>query len=444
MSLTNISPIDGRYKKETTALKHYFSEYAFLRYCVYIEIKYIIALSHEQHIRELKTFSEQDIQSLKNIYKTFSLADAQHIKEIEHTTHHDIKAIEYFLQEKLAEINLKYAISFIHFALTSDDVKNLAYILAWKHAIHQVYIPELENIIISLETKAQTYKHISLLSLTHGQAATPTTLGKEIHVYIYRVSRQLKQLKSHTLYGKLNGATGTWAAHMIAYPDIDWQRFSIKFISSLGLKAELLTTQVNSYDSLAESCHIISRINTIMTDMSRDMWLYISREIFIQKNKDGEIGSSTMPHKINPIYFENAEGNFGIANNYFNHITQTLPISRMQRDLSGSTLIRNMGIPLAHTLIAIKNINKGLDRIKPHTQKINTELGHHWEILTEAIQTILRKYNKEDAYETLKNLSRGKKIDKHILHDFILNINIPLEDKERLLNLTPENYKGIY
>jgi len=440
MSLTNISPIDGRYQEETKELSAYFSELALIRYRVFIEIKYFLALSKILPEIKLKT---TDIDKLKNIYHHFTIQDAETVKNIESTTNHDIKAIEYFLRKKMTKLNLEKYLSFIHFALTSEDINNLSYRLMWQQAIQKIYLPKIKNLQKQLQILVKKYSLTPLLALTHGQPATTTTIGKEINVFVNRLTRQTIQLKKHKLTGKLNGATGTFAAHFITYPEIDWQKFSTDFISSLNLEPNLITTQVEPADSLAENYYNIIRINSILTDLSRDFWLYISRGIFIQKKKDGEVGSSTMPHKINPIQFENAEGNLGLSSSYFNHLAQTLPISRMQRDLSGSTVIRNQGTPLTHSLLAIKQIIFGLERLEINQEKINEELEDHWEILTEAIQTVCRKYGDDQAYEKLKKLSQGKKIDKNIIQQIIRKSNLPTQEKNKLQKLTPQTYLGL-
>lgn len=440
MSLTSLSPIDGRYQEDTKELIPYFSEFALIRYRVFIEVEYLLSLS--QIIKNLK-LDEVTTKNLKNIYFNFSLEDAKEIKKIEITTNHDIKAIEYFLKERLQKLNLKSHLSFIHFGLTSEDVNNLVYHLMWLQAVEKTYLPNILGLHTTLKKLATKYSDIPLLSLTHGQPATPTTIGKEINVFAVRLARQIEQIKQHKLTGKLNGATGTFSAHMIAYPEIDWLEFSQKFINKLGLLPNQITTQVESNDSLTESYHNIIRINSILTDLTRDFWFYISRGIFIQKKKESEVGSSTMPHKINPIQFENAEGNLGLANSLLNHLASVLPISRMQRDLSNSTVIRNQGVPLTHSLLAIKQIILGLERLSINQNKINEELENHWEVLTEAIQTICRKYGDDEAYEKIKSLSRGEKINKNTIQMIIMESQIPEEDKQKLLELTPQNYLGL-
>ncbi len=438
MPLTAINPIDGRYAEEIKELKPYFSEFGLIRYKLLVEIEYLLALNN---IKIFKTIEKTE--KLKNIYSNFSLADAKKIKQLEQTTGHDTKALEYFLKEKFKLSNLEYLIPFIHFALTSEDISNLAYRLMWKTALKKIYLPKLIELKEKLAKLAKKHSNIPLLSLTHGQPATPTTIGKEINIFVNRLARQIRQLEQHQLTGKLNGATGTFAAHEIAYPEINWLDFAKKFIAYLGLEPNLLTTQVEPADSLTESFQIISRTNNILIDLTRDFWLYISRGIFLQQKNEAEVGSSTMPHKINPINFENAEGNLGLANAYFNNLSSTLPISRLQRDLSGSTVIRNIGVPLAHSLLAIKQTIFGLDKIQVNQEKTNQELEEHWEILAEAVQTLLRKYGDSQAYEKIKNLTRGEKIDKDTIKKIIIESGLPEPEKQKLLNLTPQNYLGL-
>ena len=437
--LTSISPLDGRYSKTVEELTEYFSEPALMYYRIKVEIEYLIALGDEKGIKELPAFSKTEQVKLRNIYKNFNSSAAQKVKDIEEITNHDVKAVEYYLQGRLK----KSLHPWIHFALTSEDVNNLSYSLMWQDGLNQVYLPALKTVNKELKKLARKYKNVSMLALTHGQPATPTSLGKEFAVFAGRLQRQLQHIKSHRLLGKLSGATGTWAAHVTAYPNINWINFSKRFVKSLGLEPNLITTQIESNDSLAESYHNLIRVNTILLDFCRDVWLYISRGVFGQKTKSGEVGSSTMPHKVNPIQFENAEGNLGIANAYLSHLAQTLPVSRMQRDLSGSTIIRNQGVPLAHSLLACKNIVKGLDRLTVNRKKIREELDNHWEVLAEAIQTTLRKSGDRLPYERLKNLTRGQKITQEDIQAFVQSLDLPKKEKQTLLDLTPENYTGL-
>ena len=408
-------------------------------YRIKVEIEYLIALGDEKGIKELPAFSKTEQIKLRNIYKNFNSSAAQKVKDIEEITNHDVKAVEYYLQGRLK----KSLHPWIHFALTSEDVNNLSYSLMWQDGLNQVYLPALKTVNKELKKLARKYKNVSMLALTHGQPATPTSLGKEFAVFAGRLQRQLQHIKSHRLLGKLSGATGTWAAHATSYPNINWISFSKRFVKSLGLEPNLITTQIESNDSLAESYHNLIRVNTILLDFCRDIWLYISRGVFGQKTKSGEVGSSTMPHKVNPIQFENAEGNLGIANAYLSHLAQTLPVSRMQRDLSGSTIIRNQGVPVAHSLLACKNIVKGLDRLTVNRKKIQEELDNHWEVLAEAIQTTLRKSGDRLPYERLKNLTRGQKITQEDIQAFVQSLDLPKKEKQTLLDLTPENYTGL-
>jgi len=438
-TLSNISPLDGRYANSIAELSKYFSESALMGYRLKVEIEYLIALSNEKSINDLPPFSKDEQERLRKIYQNFNLVGAEKVKEIEATTNHDVKAIEYYIQGKVK----KSLHPWIHFALTSEDVNNLSYSLMWQDGLKQVYQSSLQLVNKELKKLARKYKEASMLALTHGQPATPTTFGKELAVFCSRLDRQNSQIKSHILLGKFSGATGTWSAHVAAYPNVNWRRFASKFIKSLGLKPNLITTQIESHDSLAESFHQVVRINSILTDLCRDMWSYISRGILVQKKVAGEVGSSTMPHKINPIQFENAEGNLGIANGLLNHLATKLPISRTQRDLTDSTTLRNQGVALGHSYLALQNILKGLGRITINKVQMSAELNNHWEVLGEAIQTILRKSGKQDAYEQLKSLTQGQSINAESMYEFVSRLKISDEDKQTLLELTPELYTGL-
>jgi len=438
-TLSNISPLDGRYANSIAELSKYFSESALMGYRLKVEIEYLIALSNEKSINDLPPFSKDEQERLRKIYQNFNLVGAEKVKEIEATTNHDVKAIEYYIQGKVK----KSLHPWIHFALTSEDVNNLSYSLMWQDGLKQVYQSSLQLVNKELKKLARKYKEASMLALTHGQPATPTTFGKELAVFCSRLDRQIGQIKSHILLGKFSGATGTWSAHVAAYPNVNWRRFASKFIKSLRLKPNLITTQIESHDSLAESFHQVIRINSILTDLCRDMWSYISRGILVQKKVAGEVGSSTMPHKINPIQFENAEGNMGIANGLLNHLATKLPISRMQRDLTDSTTLRNQGVALGHSYLALQNILKGLSRITINKVQMSAELNNHWEVLGEAIQTILRKSGKQDAYEQLKSLTQGQSINAESMAEFVSGLKISDEDKQTLLELTPELYTGL-
>ena len=438
-TLNTLSPLDGRYANSIKDLSAYFSESALMGYRLKVEIEYLIALGSEKGIKELPPFSKDEQSRLRKIYENFNSTGAEKVKEIEATTNHDVKAIEYYIQDRVK----KALHPWIHFALTSEDVNNLSYSLMWQDGLKQVYLTALNSVNKKLKKLARKYKTASMLALTHGQPATPTTFGKELAVFCARLDRQISQIKPHTLLGKFGGATGTWSAHLVAYPKVDWTRFASKFIKSLGLEPNLITTQIEPHDSLAESFHQVIRVNSVLTDLCRDMWSYISRGILGQKKVAGEVGSSTMPHKINPIQFENAEGNMGIANALLNHLSMKLPISRMQRDLTDSTTLRNQGVAMGHSYLALQNILKGLGRITINKTQMSAELNNHWEVLGEAIQTILRKNGKQDAYEQLKSLTQGQSITADSMSKFVSELNISDEDKRTLLKLTPENYTGL-
>ncbi len=437
--LKNISPLDGRYAKSVNKLSQYFSEMALMQYRLKVEIEYLIALGEEKFIIELPPFSNDEQIQLRDIYKHFNAETAKEVKQFEQVTNHDVKAIEYYIREK-TNVDIH---PWIHFALTSEDVNNLAYSIMWQDGVQNEYVPLLLSFHEELKNLAQKYKSTPMLALTHGQPATPTTFGKEIAVFTSRLKRQIDQMKNHSLLGKFGGATGTWSAQVIAYPHVNWLKFSERFIEKLGLHPNLITTQIEPHDSLVENYHQIVRINNILIDLCRDVWSYISRNILTQMKVDDEVGSSTMPHKINPIQFENAEGNMGVSNALLNHLAMKLPISRMQRDLTDSTTIRNQGVALGHSYLAVQNILKGLGRISMNENQTSKELNNHWEVVTEALQTVLRKSGKQDAYEELKSISRGETLDESSIKEFIQSLSISTTDKEKLLSISPSNYIGL-
>ena len=442
-ALTAISPVDGRYQNKTDVLRPIFSEYGLFRFRVLVEIEWLKKLSKNPNIKEIESFSANSISLLDNIKNNFSIDDAKQIKKIEKITNHDMKAVEYFIREKIqSDLKLKNVSQFIHFACTSEDINNLSYALMLKDARENILLPKLQKLIIILQEMSDSYASIPMLSRTHGQIASPTTLGKEMAIYVYRALRQMKQFENIELLGKLNGAVGNFNAHFAAYPDINWMSLSKEFIEELGLTWNPYTTQIESHDYMAEYFHTLARTNTILIDLCRDLWGYISLGYFNLKPIKGEVGSSTMPHKVNPIDFENAEGNFGIADSIFEHLAMKLPTSRWQRDLSDSTVLRNAGVGIAHTIIAFDSTVAGLSKIDINKDVIHEDLKDSWEVLTEPIQTVMRRYNIDNAYEKLKELSRGQKINKEILHNFIEQLDIPDDAKSRLKELNPSNYLG--
>ena len=443
-ALTAISPIDGRYSVQTDPLRSVFSEYGLIHNRVRIEILWLIALSKDKEIKEVPKFSAKTISKLNNIIKGFNQKDAQAIKKIEKVTNHDVKAIEYWLKDSFKnEKEIIKVNEFIHFACTSEDINNLAYALMLKEGLHKVLIPSIESILKQTSMYSIKFSEISMLAKTHGQTASPTTMGKEFANIAYRLKRQIIQLKNQDLLGKINGAVGNFNAHISAYPKKNWQKFSKEFITSIGLVYNPYTTQIEPHDFMAEIFHNISRANTILIDFNRDIWTYISNGYFKQKIIKNEVGSSTMPHKVNPIDFENSEGNLGISNALLNHFSEKLPISRLQRDLTDSTVLRNIGLAFSFSLIAYKSCLKGLTKLEINKVRINQDLDQAWEVLAEPIQTVMRKNGIKEPYEKLKDLTRGNlNINKESLHSFIKTLNLPKEDKDYLLNLTPHNYIG--
>ena len=443
-SLTAISPIDGRYSQKTENLKQYFSEESLIKYRLLVEVEYFIALCNSS-ILHLNHFPAEKFSDLRKLYKDFSVKDAQRIKDIENKINHDVKAVEYFLKEVFDKLKLQEFKEFIHFGLTSQDINNTAVPLSIRNAIEENYLPHLKKILKGLKGKVKEWKEVPMLARTHGQAASPTRLGKEIMVFVERIENQLTLLKSIPFSGKFGGATGNFNAHHIAYPEIDWINFANDFTSSaLGLKRQQTTTQIEHYDNLAALLDNLSRINTILIDFSRDIWAYVSMDYFKQKIKKGEIGSSAMPHKVNPIDFENAEGNLAMANAVFGFLTNKLPISRLQRDLTDSTALRNIGVPFAHTIIAFTSLEKGLEKLLLNKEAIDADLENNWTVVAEAIQTILRREGFANPYETLKELTRkNEKITKDNIIDFISNLDVSGKVKKELLKITPFHYTGI-
>jgi adenylosuccinate lyase len=442
--LTAISPIDGRYHAKTKKLAEYFSEFGLIRYRVKIEVEYFIALSQTE-IPFFKNFPVNKLADLRAIYLNFTEEDANWIKNSEKITNHDVKAVEYFLKDKIKSLGLESFLEFIHFGLTSQDINNTAIPLSLKDGIQIIYLPQIHDLIAILNRYKQEWKEIPMLAKTHGQAATPTRLGKEIQVFSERIENQLKQLEQIPYSAKFGGATGNFNAHFVAFPEIDWVLFANNFVNTiLGLSRSQTTTQIEHYDNLAALFDCLKRINTIILDLNRDMWTYISMDYFKQKLKDGEIGSSAMPHKVNPIDFENSEGNIGLANAILEHLSSKLPVSRLQRDLTDSTVLRNIGVPLGHTVIALESCINGLNKLVINEVKIAEDLENNWAVVAEAIQTILRREGFEKPYEALKELTRkNEKISKESVHDFIDSLQLEEKIKYELKLISPHNYLGI-
>lgn len=438
--LTSISAVDGRYRKQVHHLDEFFSEYGLMKYRVLVEIEYLLFLEKKKFFK----LPGKTVKHLQKLKDDFGLDDAQEIKQIEYTTNHDVKAVEYFLKNELEKTGAGAAKEWVHFGLTSQDINNTAVPLAWKHAIEYEYLPALLNLNTELKILAGNWKDIPMLAHTHGQPASPTRLGKEIMVFAERIDNQVEQLIGIPFSGKFGGATGNFNAHHVAFPKTDWIKFGNEFLRHLGINRQQFTTQVEHYDSLAAHFDCIKRINNILTDLCRDIWSYVSMEYFRQRTKKGEVGSSAMPHKVNPIDFENAEGNLGLANAILEHLSLKLPVSRLQRDLTDSTVLRNIGVPLAHTLIAFRSIEKGLGKLVINDSKIHDDLENNWAVVAEAIQTILRREKFPNPYEALKELTRGNnRIDKKAIHGFIDQLKIKEEIKRELKKITPQNYTGI-
>ena len=444
-TLTAVSPIDGRYRNKTERLADYFSEYALIRYRIRVEIEYFITLC-ELPLPQLASFNHDLFEQLRDIYRKFDESGAARVKEIEKTTNHDVKAVEYFIKEEFDKIGgLDEYKEFIHFGLTSQDINNTSVPLSIKEALEEVYYPQVEELILQLKEYAEEWKDVPMLAKTHGQPASPTRLGKEIEVYVYRLSEQLESLRSCKFTAKFGGATGNFNAHHVAYPSYDWRAFGNQFVSEkLSLEREQWTTQISNYDHMGSIFDAIRRINTIIIDLDRDFWMYISMEYFKQKIKAGEVGSSAMPHKVNPIDYENSEGNLGVANAILQFLAQKLPVSRLQRDLTDSTVLRNVGVPLGHSVIAIQSTLKGLRKLILHEEKLREDLDDTWAVVAEAIQTILRREAYPHPYEALKALTRtNNKMTEETIHEFIQTLNVSDSVKAELMAITPHNYTGI-
>lgn len=441
-ALTAISPVDGRYRAQLSALAPYFSEFALIRYRVWVEVEYFLFLA-EKKIFKLPA-SVKPI-ALRKIYQEFTEEDAAQIKATERVTNHDVKAVEYFLKQKLTALGAESCAEWVHFGLTSQDINNTAIPLSWKHALEEQYLPAVHNIILQLRKMAKSWKSVSMLAKTHGQPASPTTLGKEIMVFVERLEGQMAQFSHLPFAAKFGGATGNFNAHYVAFPKMDWVKLGNEFVDKkLGLERMQYTTQIEHYDNLAAQFDTLKRINTILIDFSRDVWTYISMDYFKQQTKKGEIGSSAMPHKVNPIDFENAEGNLGIANALYEHLSAKLPISRLQRDLTDSTVLRNIGVPMAHSFLALRSLEKGMGKLLLNEAKLQEDLENNWAVVAEAIQTVLRREQFPQPYEALKELTRGKAgVNKKTMHAFIDALKIPATLKKELKAITPQNYTGV-
>ncbi|MBT2116641.1 adenylosuccinate lyase [Dyella sp. LX-66] len=443
-ALTALSPLDGRYASKAQALRPIFSEYGLMHRRVHVEIEWLLALAADPGIAELPAFSAAQIAQLKEIAAQFGVEDGERVKAIEATTNHDVKAIEYFIKERIGnDAALAQAKEFVHFACTSEDINNLSYALMLRDAQQQVLLPAFDAVIARLRELAHANAALPMLSRTHGQTASPSTLGKELANVVARLERQRAQLAAVAIPGKINGAVGNYNAHAIAYPELDWRTFSQRFVQGLGLDYNAYTTQIEPHDGVAEYCDAVRRANIILIDLARDVWGYISLGYFKQALKAGEVGSSTMPHKVNPIDFENAEGNFGLANALLGHFAEKLPISRWQRDLTDSTVLRALGTAFGHTLVALESLQKGLGKLNVNADRIASDLDAVWEVLAEAVQTVMRRYGLPEPYEQLKALTRGQGITKDSMRAFIAGLDLPAEAKQRLMELTPGGYIGL-
>jgi len=442
-SLTSISPLDGRYKKKVAELRPFFSEQALILYRVHIELQWLRILSTQKDIPELRPFTKKEQKILEEIISRFSEKDAARIKEIERETNHDVKAVEYFLKEKFAKTTLKDVSEWLHFSCTSEDINNLAYALMLKKSIEQIILPELQEVQKLLTKKCREWKNVPMLARTHGQPASPTTMGKVWLNFQARLKRQEIQIERQEYLGKINGATGNFNAHVAAYPNVDWLKISEEFVKSLKLTWQPISDQIEPHDFIAEICHNWTRVNTILIDFARDIWGYIAIGSFKQELRKGEVGSSTMPHKVNPIDFENAEGNFGIANSLFHFFAEKLPISRWQRDLTDSTVMRNIGTAFGHTLLGFKSLTKGIRKLEINKQKLQQDLEENMEVLAEAAQTVMRKHGVKNPYEKLKTLTRGKRLKRDEYEKFVRKLDIPKGARDDLLKLTPASYIGL-
>lgn len=442
-TIKSITPVDGRYQSKTESLQDIFSEYGLIKNRLFVELRWLITLSNEKQITELARLSQEDANWLLALHDDFNEEDAHRVKDIESVTNHDVKAVEYFIKEKLAQHPvLSKASEFTHFACTSEDINNLSYALMLSQGRDNVILPTLYQLTDRLSQLAQKYKSVSMMSRTHGQPATPTTMGKELANVVYRLQRQIYQLENVSILGKINGAVGNYNAHAVAYPDVDWMALARNFVEDLNIDFNPYTTQIEPHDYIAEMFHALIRTNVILIDLCRDIWGYISLNFFKQKVVAGEVGSSTMPHKVNPIDFENAEGNLGLANALFQHLAEKLPISRFQRDLTDSTVLRSMGTAFGHSMIAWSSLAKGLGKLEINEQNMLDDLDRNWSLLAEPIQTVMRRYGVENAYEKLKELTRGADMNQQIIQDFIKTLDIPEDAKTQLLTLTPANYIG--
>lgn len=443
MTIRAISPLDGRYLEQTSALADYFSEWALMKFRVHVEVEWLIKLSQTENLKEVRPFSAEEVALLREVASSFNDESAERIKEIERTTKHDVKAVEYYIKEQLKNSSLGDVLEFVHFACTSEDINNLSHGLMTKGGIVDVWLPMAEKLVGAVAQLAEDTKDISMLARTHGQTASPTTVGKELAVFVYRWQRQLRQIRALEYLGKINGAVGNFNAHTSAYPNVAWEELAVSFVEGLGLTYNPLTTQIEPHDYLAEAYHALIRFNNITLDFDRDIWQYISLAYFKQRPVAGEVGSSTMPHKVNPINFENSEANMGISNAVLDHLANKLPISRMQRDLTDSSALRNMGVGIAHSYLALQSALRGLSQLSVNPQALEQDLNNSWEVLAEAVQTVMRKAGHENPYEKLKDLTRGADINVDTMRAFINDLDLEAEDKQRLLDMTPGSYIGI-